>query len=470
MYQWMSERGLTMHQLRNRAMRRFAALSWWWRGVLICVLLILAILAIWYLPVAVSVLPAKWYWPGVVFVATLVIVLAVVLWIGESICAAMSPKYCRRWKFEWGNPVPPNVLEVLQKRFGPASPQANTTPAGATATRYPGDQCNILRDMIRHENEVINHRMGWSLASQGALLSGFVLSADSSLLTGNSTCLLEISVGIVGIYGAICFYQHIRAAREAQDRLYDRWEYWQAANHRDNPGNHTFWPPVIGLSRREVDWENRYCRLCGFQHVAIAPILIWAVLISFAIVGLLGDRTFTGRDNSSQVKEIRAVDGKVDQLTKEMKTLTTSYFDIRKSHAALKESALSSNTTTTAEIQSLRAAVEQLQNQLAAFQVQRDSADAGQTEDIRLLRAAVEHLRTQLAAFQVHRDSADAGQTEDIRSLRAAVEHLRTQLAAFQVHRDSADAGQTEEIRSLHAAMEELRTPICCVPGPPRFG
>ena len=56
---------------------------------------------------------------------------------------------------------------------------------------------NIIRTMIRHENELRNSRINWLILTQGILLSGFIKFKEQYAI--------NLGIAIVGIIIAISF-------------------------------------------------------------------------------------------------------------------------------------------------------------------------------------------------------------------------------------------------------------------------
>ena len=95
------------------------------------------------------------------------------------------------------------------------------------------EYAQITRSMIQHENELINHRMGWMWALQG------LLAAAASFIWKNEVAVVQLLCAF-GFLSSISFALCFRSSTRAIDKLHQGWKDY-ASKHPGYEG-----PPVIG--------------------------------------------------------------------------------------------------------------------------------------------------------------------------------------------------------------------------------
>ncbi len=93
----------------------------------------------------------------------------------------------------------------------------------------------IIRSMIKSENEFMNHRMTWISAFNGFLFAGISFAWDKS-------CVLVTVLAFLGMAISLSSAASLLAANRAFRELYD---WWQKKKPADYDG-----PDVIGLPPR----------------------------------------------------------------------------------------------------------------------------------------------------------------------------------------------------------------------------
>ena len=99
------------------------------------------------------------------------------------------------------------------------------------------DFAEITRAMIKHENELINHRLTWMATFQG------LLAATAGFAWENGTLLLIFLISLVGFVFSISTAKVLFHADQAIKTLLGAWE-----KRNGNPDEYSG-PSVIGISR-----------------------------------------------------------------------------------------------------------------------------------------------------------------------------------------------------------------------------
>ena len=123
----------------------------------------------------------------------------------------------------------------------------------------------IIREMIRHENEQINNRVSWLMTFQGLLFAclGFVWDKPMSdrLIVG--LCILGILVSV------LCFFT-LHAATTAILLLYDSWAQGRPTDYHG--------PDVVGLPPPKVRLFRYLAAWILFPLVlAVSWVFVWYV-------------------------------------------------------------------------------------------------------------------------------------------------------------------------------------------------
>lgn len=100
----------------------------------------------------------------------------------------------------------------------------------------------IIRDMIKHENELINQRIGWMFTLQGLLFGGIAFLWESA----NP---IIVILGVVGILSCMSIGYSLNRGVNAIKALLENGFTCQ----RTQPSNRTF-PPIIGSTNKAVEW------------------------------------------------------------------------------------------------------------------------------------------------------------------------------------------------------------------------
>jgi len=119
----------------------------------------------------------------------------------------------------------------------------------------------IIRAMIKSENELINQRMSWVSAFNGLLFAATAFAWDTSRV-------LVVVLAILGIAVSLLSGAALLAANRAFRALY---AWWQDNKPADYTG-----PDVIGLPPRYKEWPGRW-----LNPWSIIPVLFacaWCII------------------------------------------------------------------------------------------------------------------------------------------------------------------------------------------------
>lgn len=98
------------------------------------------------------------------------------------------------------------------------------------------NNANVIREMIRHEDELLVNRTNWLITLQGLLFTALAFSWDKNLaLTGMFV--------VLGIVFSILFVRYLRYADLAIDKLRTWWD-----SHSDG----YMGPPIQGLANQDT--------------------------------------------------------------------------------------------------------------------------------------------------------------------------------------------------------------------------
>lgn len=100
---------------------------------------------------------------------------------------------------------------------------------------------DTIRDMIKHEGVLLNHRFGWFLTSQSILFTAFIFALEK----GHEIILLLVFIGLIT---NVSMFFMLRLPVLAQKNLEKRWE----VRCTDDESLREVYPPVSGLSSRET--------------------------------------------------------------------------------------------------------------------------------------------------------------------------------------------------------------------------
>ncbi len=136
----------------------------------------------------------------------------------------------------------------------------------------------IARDLVEHEDNLINHRMTWLITSNFFLFSAFfvIFNRPTSSQVG-SLRLAEIFLSLIPLVGiSICWtlWQLVRAATGQVDEV-NKWWVKQLNNYPENKENY---PLLVGKSKYTFeDWRNIYSILPFIMTVA------WVMLLCVSL-------------------------------------------------------------------------------------------------------------------------------------------------------------------------------------------
>lgn len=126
----------------------------------------------------------------------------------------------------------------------------------------------IVRSMIKSENEFINHRMTWISTFNGFLFASIAFAWDKSWL-------LVFVLASLGIAVSLLSGTALLAANRAFRELYDWWQNKKPENYDG--------PDVIGLPPRYKGWPGSWLNPWGILPFLFA--LAWFII---AIIRLMG--------------------------------------------------------------------------------------------------------------------------------------------------------------------------------------
>lgn len=124
----------------------------------------------------------------------------------------------------------------------------------------------IIRSMIKSENELINQRMAWVSSFNGFLLAGIAFAWDKSRA-------LVIVLAFLGITVSLFSGAALLAANRAFRELYVWWQENKPDNYKG--------PDVIGLSPRYKRWPGRW-----LNPWSVIPIFFACAWVIIAIIRL----------------------------------------------------------------------------------------------------------------------------------------------------------------------------------------
>ena len=133
------------------------------------------------------------------------------------------------------------------------------------------DKCkeyeDVAREMIRHEDHVINNRVGWMTAWNGLLFTalGFLWSKPNSHRILVLICLLACVLCVLS-------YLSLVSGTRAMARI-RRW--WNANKPKDYAG-----PGIIGLvslGPEEIHWIANYC--AQWDIMALVLLVAWVIIL-----------------------------------------------------------------------------------------------------------------------------------------------------------------------------------------------
>ena len=105
----------------------------------------------------------------------------------------------------------------------------------------PQDYQNYIRQMINHEDTLINHRYTWMLVTQALLFAALgVFWPEKALL-------MKVIICIIGLLTCVSIGHSLRLSHRACTNLKKHWD-----DNNNNP-NRDF-PPILGLKDKHIQW------------------------------------------------------------------------------------------------------------------------------------------------------------------------------------------------------------------------
>lgn len=111
-------------------------------------------------------------------------------------------------------------------------------PGNEEGARY----LDVIREMIRHENDLANQRLGWLLTVQGLLFTA------TSLLWTGSPLPVAVFCGVGGLSCLSVGYTLTRGSNAVKDLLATARTYKEALPHG------MVFPPIIGSRHKAIEW------------------------------------------------------------------------------------------------------------------------------------------------------------------------------------------------------------------------
>jgi hypothetical protein len=133
----------------------------------------------------------------------------------------------------------------------------------------PKDEAAFERDKIRHEDEVLNHRLSWLTTSAAIFVTAYVIGfADGN---GMPT-LVRLGIPLLALSTCLQFHVGIKAAIDASQDIETHWNEW-----------HPEYPDVLLGGTPET--RDRGLRAARF--VAPTFVLAWVVALGYEVSQLL---------------------------------------------------------------------------------------------------------------------------------------------------------------------------------------
>ena len=106
----------------------------------------------------------------------------------------------------------------------------------------------VVRELIRHENDLVHQRLTWLIQSQGLLFTALAFAWDKEPR-------LALMLPILGIATAISMWTAIAMYRPALGRLHNWWDTHVSDEHKKGRPELGRWSPSKGLSRLLRPWR-----------------------------------------------------------------------------------------------------------------------------------------------------------------------------------------------------------------------
>lgn len=131
------------------------------------------------------------------------------------------------------------------------------------------DYLNVIRDMIKHENEVVNQRLSWLFTLQGLLFTAISFLWEKNLILVVVLCIVGIisciSIGYFLYLGQIAITDLMTDAKNYTAPLPPDWKF----------------PPLIGITR-----EKSRTRQIIEKCVLPSRLLPWVLLLAWVVIAI----------------------------------------------------------------------------------------------------------------------------------------------------------------------------------------
>ena len=141
------------------------------------------------------------------------------------------------------------------------------------------EQFDLAREIIRHEDGLINNRVTWLLVLQGFLFTAFVNGiglygkAKDQHRAMTCTTIGLVLIGLLGIVSSLTALNVVRIAFRRMQRV-EKW--WKELGHHDN------FPALTGEFPK-----GRYYFLFSTGRMPFVFVGAWSALILLLLIGVL---------------------------------------------------------------------------------------------------------------------------------------------------------------------------------------
>lgn len=129
------------------------------------------------------------------------------------------------------------------------------------------NEAQVVRDMIRHEDFLTDHRTTWLLQCQGLLFLALAFAWDKSPL-------LVLVLSLLGIRLSLSIKDYLRLGAEAKKDL-QRW--W----NQQMGGSQWAGPPIVGLADEDIG--ERRLGMLPYNIMPTAFAFAWACVIAIRV-------------------------------------------------------------------------------------------------------------------------------------------------------------------------------------------
>lgn len=137
----------------------------------------------------------------------------------------------------------------------------------------------LIREQIKHEDELINQRLNWLLLSQGLLFAAFtaLVTADTSKIAINLKTFYSIAawIPITGLALNLFSFSGLDAAYQSLKYLRENWRNYQPCSQQDQEYYDSF---------PQITWRKPAITTASATPIVIS--LVWLPLaLSFNVIG-----------------------------------------------------------------------------------------------------------------------------------------------------------------------------------------